>query len=78
MTTTFDVEQRNVNVRIENISKEVVLVSFKARYQVCFGGTGVTTMKLVMGDNTGICNETTELLTESNCANNYTMTSGEV
>jgi len=55
-----------------------VLVSFKARSQIYFGGTEVTTKKLVMGDNKGICNETTDLLSEINSANKYTTTSGEV
>jgi len=55
-----------------------VLVDVKTRSQKYFGGTEVTTKKLFMGDNNGICNETTDLLTESNNASNFTTTSSEV
>jgi hypothetical protein len=55
----------------------VVLVYFKARSQKYFGGTEVTTKKLFMGDNWRIFNETTDFLTENNCANNYNTTDGE-
>jgi hypothetical protein len=47
----YDVTQRDANVRTKNISKEVVLIYFKARSQKYFGGTEVTTKKLVMGEN---------------------------
>ena len=64
------IRRQKVNVRIENISQEVLLAYFKARSQQYFGGTDVKTKKLVRGDNYGICNQTQDLPTQSNSVNN--------
>jgi translation elongation factor EF-4 len=53
MHEIYGVKEWDDTVKIENISKEMVLAYFKSITQKCFGGTEKRTKKLVIRDNVG-------------------------